>query len=273
MPHIAMLREGKHNGHKSPQIYHWQHHKCNITQCLAYECSKCPGIHSASVHAVVSQAALTRSGAHTCYAEQKGLLQYQCQYAGNNRRPHSHRIVANGNHPEWYRHHASRRWILELIYLAHLHLSSEFGVDCGDGCNYVFISQNHRHIAICLHPCLLAATHIARKIARQVHYAVCLAFCHTASGILHIHGIIGHAHLLGGVEHTGILSRHGCATLVYHHYGHFFHHFAIIDERIKYGICQRQEDDKNHRPHITEHEFIFVYPDLSYVFQYACHCQ
>ena len=177
---------------------------------------------------IVPEFALARSGAYACYAQQEGLL----QYAWNNGRAHTHSTIAHRHHSKRYWHYASRWRILELGNLAHLHLAAKFGIYCRDGCEHILIAQHHRHIAINLHFSLFASTYFARKLIWKINNAKHLALSHQAAGILHIGGIVSHAHLLGCIEHTGILPRHRCATLINYRHWHILHNFAIIDQRI-----------------------------------------
>ena len=84
-------------------------------------------------------------------------------------------------------------------------------------------------------------------------------------GLVHVGSMIGNVYIGGCVTRADKLTTQLRMGVVDHHHGHLAHYLIIVNPRIKQGISQRDEEEKDEHTLVFEHQAHLVAPDRTSV--------
>ena len=102
------------------------------------------------------------------------------------------------------------------------------------------VIEQTAHVAVQADMSLPAAIHLVAEILRYADNAINLRTTQHLPGFFHVPRAGHHPHVRRGIHPADKLAAHGRLPVVNHHYGHFPHHFARIDESIEQRIEQQE---------------------------------
>ena len=122
------------------------------------------------------------------------------------------------------------------------------------------ITEQQAHVAIQRQHRLFLASYLLCVVLGYYKYPVYLALLHPPPCLAKINGITADFGVLVGINHPRQLTALRRTRVINNGHRHLFDQFRIIDQRVRYRICERQSKKKQQHSQIGKYQTIFVDP-------------
>ena len=263
MQQVAVLRETEHQRHVVQHIDDGNDVDDLVTHHLADDSGTGAGLHSQRVATAVAATALDAAAVQHGDTQYHALLQHQRQDEQQHGAGDTHRGVAHGHLAvlDNGAAHADDR----LDNGSHLLATHGLG-DAGQCGEHRLVAHHHAHVTVQRHVALLAAPDVLGEVARDVQDAVARLAVHRLLGLLHVGGITGNSHLLGGVHAAHQVAAHGGAVVIDDNDTLVTHHLGVVDQGIQHGVERVEHQEEDDHALVAEHEHQLAAAHLQHLY-------